>query len=42
MAINIHDNDGEIEDPVLPFETVISDAVLIEMFETTKTKSLNR
>ena len=38
MAINIHDNNGEIEDPVLPFETVISDAVLIEMFETAKDK----
>ena len=38
MANNIHDNNGEIEDPVLPFETVISDAVLIEMFETAKDK----
>ena len=38
MAINIHDNNDEIEDPVLPFETVISDAVLIEMFETAKDK----
>ena len=38
MANNIHDNNGEIEDPVLPFQTVISDAVLIEMFETAKDK----
>ena len=38
MAINIHDNNGEIEDPVLPFESVISDAVPIEMFETAKNK----
>ena len=38
MANNIHDNNGEIEDPVLPFETVISDAVLIEMFERAKDK----
>ena len=38
MATNIHDNNDEIEDPVLPFETVISDAVLIEMFETAKDK----
>ena len=38
MSINNIDNNGEIQEPVLPFESMASDAELIEIFESVKDK----
>ena len=38
MSINNIDNNGEIQEPVLPFESMASDAELIELFESVRDK----
>ena len=38
MAVNNIDNNGEIQEPVLPFESLTSDAELIEILESVKDK----